>query len=260
MKWAVITGASAGLGVEFAKLCAKDGYSLILVARRKVRLDDLASELEKQHSEIKAKVIVQDLSDAGAAQILHEKVMAITHDIDVLINNAGFGAVGSFPKPDLPRQMEMIDLNVRTLVELTGLFLPRMLTRKMGRVLNVGSLAGFQPGPYMSVYYATKAFVNSFSEALHEELDGSGVSCTLLAPGPVPTEFGKVAKTEMKGLFKRQTTISALEAAECGYKAMRAGADIAIPGLSAKLIPQVLRVTPRSLIRKTAAWLNRSVQ
>jgi short-subunit dehydrogenase len=260
MKWAVITGASAGLGVEFAKLCAKDGFSLILVARRKERMDELANELTQKHTNIQIKVIAQDLAKAGAAQTLHEKVMAITHDIDVLINNAGFGAVGNFPKPDLARQMEMIDLNVRTLVELTGLFLPRMLTRKMGRILNVGSLAGFQPGPYMSIYYATKAFVNSFTEALHEELGDSGVTCTLLAPGPVHTEFGQVAKTDTSRLFKRQTVVEAKAVAECGYKAMREGKDIAIPGFSAKMVPQILRFTPRALVRKTASWLNRSVQ
>ena len=130
MKWAVVTGASAGLGVEFAKLCAKDGFSLILVARRKERMDELARQLLEAYSDIRVEVIAQDLGKVGAAQILHEKVMAITHDVDVLINNAGFGASGSFPRPNLPRQMEMIDLNVRTLVELTGLFLPRMLTRK----------------------------------------------------------------------------------------------------------------------------------
>jgi short-subunit dehydrogenase len=260
MKWAVVTGASAGLGVEFAKLCAKDGYSLILIARRKEKMDELAADLLKNHADIQIKVIAQDLAKAGAAQTVHEKIMAITHDIDVLINNAGFGAAGSFPNPDLKRQMEMIDLNVRTLVELTGLFLSRMLTRKMGRILNVGSLAGFQPGPYMSIYYATKAFVNSFTEALHEELGDSGVTCTLLAPGPVHTEFGQVAKTDTSRLFRRQPVSEAAEVAECGYKAMRDGKDIAIPGLSAKIVPQLLRFSPRALVRKTASWLNRSVQ
>lgn len=260
LRWAVVTGASAGLGVEFCKLCAADGFSLILVARRKERLEELAAELKAKHSEIKIEVIPQDLSQEGASHQLHEKVMAITHDIDILINNAGFGAAGGFPKPELTKQTEMIDVNVRTLVELTGLFLPRMLTRKMGRILNVGSLAGFQPGPYMSVYYATKAFVNSFSEALHEELDDTGVTCTVLAPGPVKTEFGKVAGVESFRLFKRQHSLSASEAAECGYKAMRAGAAIAIPGVGYKMMPQLLRLAPRSLVRKTAGWFNRSVQ
>lgn len=260
LRWAVITGASAGLGVEFAKLCARDGFSVILVARRKDRLDELAADLMASNREIKVEVVAQDLSEAGAAHKLHEKVMAITHEVDVLINNAGFGAAGSFPKPELQKQIEMIDLNVRTLVELTGLFLPRMLTRKMGRILNVGSLAGFQPGPYMSVYYATKAFVNSFSEALHEELRDTGVTCTVLAPGPVRTEFGKVAGVESFRLFKRQQALSAEEVAECGYKAMRAGLDMAIPGVQYKMMPQLLRLAPRALVRKTAGWFNRSVQ
>lgn len=260
LRWAIITGASAGLGVEFAKLCARDGFSLVLVARRKERLEALANELKSAHPEIRVEVIKQDLTESGAAHRLHEQVMALTHDIDILINNAGFGAAGAFPKPELSKQTEMIDLNVRTLVELTGLFLPRMLTRKMGRILNVGSLAGFQPGPYMSVYYATKAFVNSFSEALHEELRDSGVTCTVLAPGPVKTEFGNVAGVESFRLFKRQQALSAEEVAECGYKAMRLGLDMAIPGMQYKMMPQLLRLVPRSLVRKTAGWFNRSVQ
>ncbi len=260
MSWAIITGASAGIGVEFAKLCAKDGHNLILVARRKDRMESLAGELKKENSAIKVEVIAHDLSKPDAAEKLYAKIQAITPDVDILINNAGFGTSGAFPAPNIEKLIEMIDLNVRTLVALTGLILPRMLVRKKGRILNVGSLAGFQPGPYMSIYYATKAFVNSFSEGLHEELQGTGVTCTVLTPGPVHTEFGEVARVNTSKLFMSPGVMNASEAALCGYKAMKCGKAIAIPGVSNKLIPQFLRLTPRALARKTSGWLNRSVQ
>jgi short-subunit dehydrogenase len=260
VSWALVTGASAGFGVEFAKLCVQDGHSVILVARRKDRLDQLAAELKGLNSSIETKVIAMDLSQPGAAQKLFEQTRAFTSDIDILINNAGFGAVGPFPYPDLAKQVEMIDLNVRVLTELTGLFVPKMRARKMGRILNVGSLAGFQPGPYMSVYYASKAYVNSFSEALHEELRDTGVTCTVLAPGPSHTEFGKVAQVNNMNLFKGPGFVSPAAVAKTGYCAMKNGQAMAIPGVTNKLIPQFLRLTPRFFVRKTAAWLNRSAQ
>jgi short-subunit dehydrogenase len=256
MSWAIVTGASAGLGVEFAKLCAQDGNSVILVARRRDRLEALAEELQVKYK-IKTLVIELDLAAPGAAKQLYSQALAVNSPIDILINNAGFGATGAFPAPSLDRQSEMIDLNIKALVEITAAFLPQMLTRKKGRILNVGSLAGFQPGPYMSVYYASKAFVNSFSEALHEETKGTGVTCTVLAPGPVHTEFGKISKMDTSRIFKTPT-VSAAEVAKVGYLAMRSGSAMAIPGITNKILPQVMRLIPRFLIRKTAGWLNRT--
>jgi uncharacterized protein len=260
MNWAVVTGASSGIGLELAKLCAKDGYSVALVARREDRLQELSNELKKINPKIRTEVIKADLSEPTAAHEIFQRLHKLSPDVDILINNAGFGAAGAFPKPDLARQLEMIDLNVRALVELTGLFLPRMLVRSHGHILNVGSTAGYQPGPYMSIYYASKAFVNSFSEALHEETRGTGVTCTLLAPGPVHTEFGKVAQVDGARFFATKTAVSVEEVARTGYQAMFRNEPIAIPGLSAKLIPQMARISPRSVSRRIAGWLNRSVQ
>lgn len=258
MKWAVITGASAGIGWEFAKICADEGYSLVLIARRRDRLLELTAEIKKKHPKTRIEVLDMDLSNFHSAREIHKKVSEWTPQIHLLINNAGFGAGGPFPEPALSRQLEMIDLNCRSLVELTGVFLPEMKKAKQGHILNVGSTAGFQPGPFMSIYYASKAFVNSFSEALHEELQGTGVTCTVLAPGPVSTEFGQVAKMNSSRLFKASKGLSAYEVAKAGYRGAIEGCAIVIPGLAPKLIPQLARLMPRAIARKTAGWLNRT--
>lgn len=262
MKWAIVTGASAGFGVEFVKLCADDGYSVVLVARRKDRLEKLADELAKKYPEQKFVALEQNLANPSSPKDLHKKVSALTGDVEVLINNAGFGAGGAFPAPDLDRNLEMIDLNVRALAELTGLFLPQMVERKSGKILNVGSSAGFQPGPYMSTYYASKAFVNSFSEALHEELKPKGVTCTVLTPGPVSTEFGMVAKVSLTkaGHMDRVSNLTAEDVARAGYRGMMNGQAMVVPGLTIKMLPQLARVLPRSAVRKLAGWINRRAQ
>ncbi len=251
---ALITGASAGLGRELARLAARDGQNLVVVARRRDRLDELASELSAAHG-VTVTVIAVDLGDPASPRAIAERVGAAGIAIDCLMNNAGFGSHGPFAESDLARQLEMIGVNVRALVELTHLFLPGMLARKRGRILNVASIAGFVPGPFMATYYASKAFVLSFTEALATELRGSGVSATASCPGPTATEFGAVATSDGTKLF-RSNVADAASVAGHAYRAMLAGKVVAIPGLMNKLIAQSVRLAPRAILRSIAAGLN----
>jgi short-subunit dehydrogenase len=252
---ALITGASSGLGVEFAKLFARDGHALVLVARRRRALEHHASALRTSNPNLRVYIFDHDLGLPGAGKALFEKMNDMS--VDFLVNNAGFGLSGDFVELPLDRQLQMSDLNVRTIVELTHLFLPGMLARNSGAVLNIGSMAGFQPGPFMSTYYASKAFVNSFSEALHDELNGTGVSCTVLAPGATATEFAEAAGARTSSLFKSRGVASALEVAEIGYKAMQSRRALVVPGLRNNLLLQMLLLSPRFMVRKATAMLNR---
>lgn len=177
--------------------------------------------------------------------------------VDYLVNNAGFGLTGKFQDQCIEKELQLLDLNNRCLVELTHLFLPKMLSRNFGRILNIGSMAGFQAGPYMASYYASKAFVNSFSEALHEELKGSGVSCTVLAPGATATEFGDVSGNGRTRLFQSGHVATAESVVKIGYRSMMAGRALVVPGIRNKLIIQLQRFSTRALSRKIAAYLNR---
>jgi short-subunit dehydrogenase len=251
---ALITGASAGLGREYARLFAKDGHDLVLVARRRERLDELASELAAAHKTT-CMVVTADLTAAGAGQQIADQVRAAGRQVDFLVNNAGFGKRGAFAQSDRRSQLEMIDVNVRALVELTHLFLPGMLERKQGRILNIASIAGFVPGPFMATYYASKAFVISFTEALASELHGTGVTATASCPGPTATEFAEVAGSAGSNLFRRHLA-DAAPVARHGYRAMLAGTVVAIPGLQNKLSAQSIRIAPRAAVRAIAARLN----
>lgn len=252
----VITGASAGIGMELSKLFVREGHSTLLIARRQDRLNELASELKKINPNVQTWVLALDLKLPDSAK----KIFRFTSDnnlqVDYLVNNAGFGSNGFFSELDIIKELEMIDLNIKSLVELTHLFLPQMLKRKFGKILNVGSTAGFQPGPYMSTYYATKAFVNSFSEALSTELEKTGVTCTVLAPGPTQTEFAQVAKIEDRKLFKMMRPQSAKEVAQYGFDCMMSGASMAVPGVLNKLLIQTLRIAPRAVIRDVVKSVN----
>jgi short-subunit dehydrogenase len=251
---ALITGASAGLGREYARLFAKDGHDLVLVARRRERLDELARELKAAHGTT-CTVIAADLATPGAGRQIADQVQAAGRTIDFLVNNAGFGKRGPFAQSDVRLQLEMIDVNMRALVELTHRFLPGMLERKQGRILNIASMAGFVPGPFMATYYASKAFVVSFTEALAQELHGSGVTATASCPGPTATEFGDVAGSSKSNLFKRRVA-DAASVARHGYRAMLAGTVVAIPGLQNKLSVQSVRIAPRAVVRAISAKLN----
>lgn len=257
MGWALITGASSGLGAEFAKLFAAEGHSLILVARRKSALEEQAAAIRAQHS-VKVEIVDMDLGVPGAGSVLFEKLREF--DVEFLVNNAGFGNSGEFRNLPLENELKMIDLNIRTLVELTRLFLPQMLEKGRGRILNVGSTAGFQPGPYMTTYYASKAFVNSFSEALHEELKGTGVTCTVLAPGATKTEFAGAAGLDNSRLFNTPLIANSAAVAKAGYKGMMKGKALVVPGIMNRAMVQSLRVSPRFLARKLAGYVNQEAK
>lgn len=257
MGYALITGASAGLGAEFARLFVKDGHSVVLAARRKENLEKLKNELKTLNSNVEIYVHDIDLGVPDAGSALYRWIKSKGIAIEFLVNNAGFGDAGEFAKLELSQQLKMIDLNIRTLVELCHLYSQEMLTAKKGHILNVGSTAGFQPGPYMTTYYASKAFVNSFSEALGHELDGSGVSCTCLAPGPTHTEFAQVAGFGNSRLFRSKLVANSAQVAKIGYDAMLKGAPLCIPGAINNILAQSNRFVPRSLTKKIAGRLNR---
>jgi hypothetical protein len=253
-KTALVTGASAGLGRELARLAAADKIDLVLVARRRDRLDELARELSAAHG-VAVAVIAADLADPAAPRAVFERVQAEGLVVDYLVNNAGFGSIGPFAQAALARQLEMIAVNVRALVELTHHFLPGMLARKQGRILNLASVAGFVPGPYMATYYASKAFVLSFTEALATELRGTGVTATASCPGPTKTEFAEVARNGETKLFRRNVA-DAAAVAKHAYRAMLAGTVVAVPGVMNKVIVQSIRVAPRASLRRAALALN----
>jgi short-subunit dehydrogenase len=253
---ALVTGASAGLGTEFARLFAADGHDVVLVARRRDRLDALAKELSAGEKKVKTHVFTADLAAPEAVQKLVAELGRAGLEIDFLVNNAGFGKSGAFHETDEARQLEMVQVNVTALVALTRALLPGMVARGKGRVLNVGSTAGFQPGPFMAVYYASKAFVNSFTEALWYELKGTGVTATVSCPGATATEFGEVAGNDKSRLFAMGAAKADVVARQA-YRAMHAGKPMVVHGAKNKLAVQSLRVSPRSTVRAIAGALNK---
>lgn len=250
----LITGASAGLGTEFAKLFAADGSNLVLVARRLDRLDDLARDLQKRYG-IKVRTMARDLGHPGAAQGLFDELERDQVQVDVVVNNAGFGAHGPFVELPFDRQMQMLEVNIAALTCLTRLFLPGMLARRKGGILNVASTAAFQAGPNASVYYASKAYVLHFTEGLAAELRDTSVKVSCLAPGPTVTEFAAVADLEQSRLFNFGV-MGAEEVARTGYKGFRRGRLVVIPGLKNRLIAFSVRFAPRSFARAVAKYLN----
>jgi short-subunit dehydrogenase len=251
---ALITGASAGIGRELARCFAADGHDLVLVARRLPELQALCAELEQRHP-IKARAVACDLGSPSALAELLGEVRGL--ELEYLVNNAGFGTCGSFAELPAEREAAMVELNVSAVLRLTRAVLPQMLARRSGRILNLGSTAGFQPGPYMATYYATKAFVNSFSEALTYELRGTGVSVTLSCPGPTETEFGEVSGVNKTRLFKLGAAPAA-SVAKQAYRAMLRGRAVVVHGLLNWLGVQLLRVSPRAAVRAVVGALNRA--
>jgi short-subunit dehydrogenase len=244
-KVALVTGASAGLGVEFARQLSERGHRLVLAARRKERLEGLAAELGK------ARAVAIDLSKKDAAAKLMADLEANGEEIDLLVNNAGFGLIGRFAKADAKRLRQMIDLNVGTLTDLCRAVAPRMIDRKSGGIINVASTAAFQPGPNMAVYFATKAFVLSLTEALHEELKPHGVHVTCLCPGPTRTEFGDVAGFGGNGMFDR-VAMESPEVVAAGLEGFDKNKAVVVPGLVNKIGASSTRFAPRSVVRKIA--------
>lgn len=244
----LITGASSGLGLELARLFAADKSDVILVARRREQLDQLAAELTGQYG-VQARVLVADLADAAAPQAIFDELQASNTQVDVLVNNAGFGAVGLFTELPLERHLDMVAVNVAAVTHLARLFVPPMVARGHGGILTVASIAGFQPGPYQAVYFATKAFDLLLSEALTEELAGTGVKVSCLAPGPTATGFGKVARAEKTRLFER-ALMDGATVARAAYRGFRANKPLVVPGFTNKLMVFLNRVFPRALPRK----------
>lgn len=246
----LITGASGGLGAEFANLFAADGYNLILIARRLEKLTELKNELEKQYN-ISVSVFSCDLSEQSAAQKVFDFVQNQNISVDILVNNAGFGDWAFFAESNLQKQQMMMQLNMYTLTTLTHLFLPQMISKKCGRILNVASVAGFMPGPKMAVYYASKAFVRSFTESLSVELKKtkSGVTVTALCPGPVSTDFWNRAEADKSSLSKRVLFADSKKVARYGYKSLMKGKVIALPNFSTRLFVFLAKILPARVVR-----------
>jgi len=250
----LVTGASSGIGLELAKCFASEGCRLILVARKRDALHALAEELHRTHG-TQAEVLTADLAESGAPSRIYEHLRTHGTKVDVVVNNAGFGAHGAFAELPVERQLEMLQVNVVALTHLSRLFLPGMLQRKHGGLLNVASTAAFQPGPGMAVYYASKAFVLSFSEAIAEELAGSGVTVTALCPGPTATNFAKAANARFShGLMR--SAMPAESVARIGHRAFRDQRAVAIAGWRNQLLAFSVRLAPRAVVRKLVNFIN----
>ncbi len=250
---ALITGASSGIGLELAKIHAQQGNNLILIARREEELLNLKRQLEDNY-DTKVYVIVKDLSINEAPEEVYQEVTSNNFNIDFLINNAGFGGYGKFHKRDWQTDENMIDLNVKALSALCRFFLPGMVKRNRGKILNVASTAAFIPGPLMAIYYASKSFVVSLSQALAEELSDTNVTVTALCPGPVRTEFAATADIEKSDLFKKAATAESV--AKLGYKAMMRGKLIAINDIGLRfLLTCIIPFTPKKMVLKMSRKL-----
>jgi short-subunit dehydrogenase len=248
---ALITGGSIGIGLELAKQFAAHGHDLILVARNRDTLEAAAGMLEGKYG-IKAATFAFDLADSSSPQKLFDAVLAEGLHVDILVNNAGFGLGGEFVETDMERELDMIQVNVAALVHLTKLFLQPMVLRRSGRILNVASTAAFQPGPLHSIYFASKAFVLSFSQAIDEELRDTGVSVTCLCPGATASEFAERAGLGGTRLYKLTGVASAEDVARYGYSATMRGERVALPGMKNKAHIQALRLLPRALVTTLA--------
>lgn len=255
---ALVTGGNTGIGLELSRLFAADGYDLILVARDEKRLAEAKAELESKYAN-KVDTLALDLSDSDAPAELAAALGSRMGELQALVNNAGFGLSGAFSETKLETELAMISVNISALVHLTKLAVPGMIARKKGYILNVGSTAGFQPGPFMAIYYASKAFVNSFTTALNAELDGTGVNVSCLCPGPVETNFGARAGNDASKLFKQRVAIvSPPDVAKAGYDALMSNKPFVVPGAFNKLAIGSLRIIPRSIITSMVKNLNRA--
>jgi uncharacterized protein len=244
---ALITGASGGIGLELARQFASHGHDLALVARSEGRLHEIGEQLEKAHGTA-ATVIAADLSKPNAARDIVEALRAAPIEIDVLVNNAGFGLSGAFIDNDPRTQLDLLQVNVVALTELTRLLLPPMVARRSGKILNVASTAAFAPDPMAAVYGATKAYVLSFSEAIGEELRHSGVTVTALCPGPTQSGFSATAGAGSTRLYSRQKPMSSADVARAGYDGLNSGRRVVVPGLRNKLLVQSARMSPRRIV------------
>jgi hypothetical protein len=251
MSAALITGASTGIGRELADFAARDGYDLVLVARSESVLQAVAADIRRKWNK-DSLIVAKDLTQPNAARDIVAAVEEARVDVEVLINNAGFGLVGKFWQLDEQQQIDMVQLNVTALTQMTRLFLPKLVQRKHGRIMNVSSTAAFQPGPLMAVYYATKAYVLSFSEAVHNEARDFGVTVTCLCPGPTQTEFDKRAGMGSSKLFSGGGVMSARKVAELGWNAMKRGKPLVITGTKNAVMAFGTRFAPISFTASMA--------
>jgi len=254
---ALITGASSGIGAGLARLCAADGYDLILVARRSGRMQELAASLTATHH-VNVRSIPADLAVPGAPQAIFD--VARDTPIEILINNAGFGLRGPFAESDWGRQSALMQVNLMAPMHLARLFLPDMLRRRSGRILNVASTAAFVPGPFMALYYASKAALLSFSEAVANELKGSGVTATVLCPGPTRTDFFQAAGIEDSNLLRGGNVMDSSTVARAGYRAMMAGKAEVIAGARNRWMMRGVRLVPRTVVADVTRRLNSGAQ
>lgn len=250
---ALITGASSGIGEELAELFARDKTNLILVARSTGKLQGLADRLRAAYG-IRADVITSDLSQPGASEALFEQVTAADLSVDCLVNNAGFGSMGYFDQMPFETHSSMILVNVLALTALTRLFIPAMVARGAGRILNIGSTASFQPGPNAAVYYATKAYVRSFSEGLQTELSGTGVTVTCMCPGPTKTNFGQHAEMEQTPAF-RFLAMDVKPVALAGYRATLSGRTLVVPGLANKILQLCSKYSHWGIVKQVMKFI-----
>jgi short-subunit dehydrogenase len=253
----LVTGGSGGIGFEIGKVLARKGFDLVLVSRKRDTLEAAAGQLEGKFG-VKVHVYAADLRRPDAPQGIFEFLHNENLPIEVLVNNAGFGLGGEFADTKLQRELEMIQVNISALTHLTKLFLPAMIKRKSGRILNLASTAAFQPGPLMAVYYASKAYVLSFSQALAEELRHTGVTVTALCPGPTDTRFAASAQMTKSRLFTAFGIADAADVAEFGVAAMMHGRRVAIPGIKNKIIAQASRFSPRSMTTRVSRMIQES--
>jgi uncharacterized protein len=254
---ALITGASGGIGYELAKLFAKDHHNLVLVARNGQRLAQVADELQRQFG-VSVKTVAIDLAEPNAPQSLFAQLQSVA--VDILINNAGYGQFGEFSDISLEESVGQVQVNITALTALTKLFLGPMLERRSGRIMNVASTAGFQPGPLMAVYYATKAYVISFSEALANELAGKGVTVTCLCPGATETGFASRAGNDKTRLFKSLRPMDAKTVARAGYHGLLKGKTVVIPGVRNWVVAESVRFSPRKLVTAVSRWVSERVE
>jgi short-subunit dehydrogenase len=245
-KYALITGASSGIGLELAKLFARNGYGLILVGRERTTLERVGRELSRTHG-VPHRAIAKDLIRSGAAEEIFDEIIRASIHVDVMVNSAGVGTYSCFAESDLEAELAMMQLNMVSLTHLTKLCLNEMLARGEGKILNVASTAAFQPGPLMAVYFATKAYVLSFSEALANELNGSGITVSVLCPGPTHSRFQQRAGMQGSRLFHRGVMDAATVAA-IGYRGLMRGTTIIVPGFVNRLLTFAVRIAPRRLV------------
>jgi short-subunit dehydrogenase len=252
---ALVTGASAGIGEAFAQRLARDGYDLILVARSQDRLDTLAKQLHRQHH-VRVEPLPADLTDSAQLHVV-EKMIEGSEGLDLLVNNAGFGTLGKLAELDVDREENEVRLNVIALMRLTRAALPAMVGRRSGAIINVSSMAGFQPAPYNATYAATKAFVTSFTESISEELRGSGVSVQALCPGFTRTEFQERAEIDVSRI-PNAMWMSAEAVVDASLQALKRGDVVCVPGLQNKVMATLTSLVPRSLTRRLVAAMARS--